>query len=434
MCGLGHLGWVMCLLTVTLRAGQATGQEFLFTEHSCKDLVPRHRDAIRMAPGDKNKTNHVKAQSGGTNDTTEAPTETPTEPPSLPAAQEYSGDMDVEVLTSETSYRRLKSLIVTLQSPIYFNGFMVQARKVGEESGGEVVVVVGRFTNIPHRGKYLSCPNGDRPENTVVSEDAPLRMTNLTFVWLAPHADLGNIQFVASILYNGGTEYKSYSSSQLSLNMYPVSTKECAVAKSCFRYCTKEGGRQCEAHMSQYVATLEYIGNTTSVRITIGGQLPQPEGYLAVAFSKDPERLKNADIAACYRTENTEENTVKLEHYLLKDISFMPDLHLGVLELESWDVDGDFVWCTFSRPITGQQDNRLDLQEPQYYYYFWGSRNGSTISLPPMGQMKRSPRKISTKDKPFNQIDYSSGAGKQRSPYTIVAAVVLLLSVHFLCW
>lgn len=51
--------------------------------------------------------------------------------------------------------------------------------------------------------------------------------------------------------------------------------------------------------------------------------------------------------------------------------------------------------------------------------------------------MKRSTTMISTKDKPFNHIVHSK-AGMQaiggQSVYSIIAAAIILLGIHFLCW
>ncbi|XP_042217563.1 putative ferric-chelate reductase 1 isoform X1 [Homarus americanus] len=422
MCGMGHLAWVICLLTVSQLVRSSAAQGFIYTKDSCLDLVPRHRDTLKMDEK-KEEPNHVKEPTDNTTTTTNTTT-TKQRPPAAPEVTMYSGDVQVKVMTSEDNYRRLKTLVVTLQSASYFNGFMLQARKV---SGNKEIV--GRFMEVPHRAEYLTCPNGT--ENTVVHQDAPLRLSNLSFTWMAPETDLGPIEFVASVLLNSATQYKEFKSGQLKLSLYPVSTKECAVAKSCFRYCMKNGGHQCKAHMSRYMATLEYMDKKTKVKITIGGQLPESDGYLALGFSKDRHRLSDADINVCYRDDA---DTVGVEHYLLADINHPPDLHLGELKLDSSDVDGDYVWCSFVRPLTGQDNDLLNLKDPHYYFYFWGMRNASNIFMPSSNHIKSSGRMMSLKDDLFNQIAYSGSRSHRRVPYTIVAAAILLLGVHFLCW
>ncbi|XP_071537528.1 putative ferric-chelate reductase 1 [Panulirus ornatus] len=432
MCGMRHHAWILCLLTVAQTVRLAASQGFIYSKYSCQDLIPRHPDAVAMAEKREQEINHVQqpAEEGKNTTTEEASTTTTTTTttttsPPPPEASMYTGNMQVQVLTSEEGYRRLKTLTVTLQSADYINGFMLQARK---EGGNEVV---GRFMDVPHRGEYLTCPNGDHEENTVIHEAAPLRLANLTFTWMAPREDQGRIVFMASVLLNAGTQYKVYKSAPLKLNLYPVSTKECAVAKSCFRYCMKQGGSECEAHTSRYMATLEYLAKKTKVKITLGGQMPETNGYLAVAFSQDRHRLSGADISVCYRTE---EATVGVEHYLLENMDYSPDLHLGVLSLDSSDVDGDHVWCTFTRPLTGQDNNVIDLGEPHYYFYFWGHRNGSTIFLPTARNMKRSSMMISKDDKLFNEILNSGVGPRHQTPYSIVAAAIIFFIIHFLCW
>ncbi|KAK4288049.1 hypothetical protein Pmani_038898, partial [Petrolisthes manimaculis] len=309
----------------------------------------------------------------------------------------------------------------TLQSPDYINGFLIQVRKVE----GGTVAPVGMFLD-PHRAEYLAC---NKSRDTVINERAPLRLANLTFTWLAPETNLGGFSLCkASVLVNKGTQYKVFRSDILALNLYPVSTKECAVSKSCFRYCMKHGGPSCPAHTSRYMASLQH--SPSAVSITLGGQLPDANGYLAVGFTRDHRRLSNTDISVCYRTD---EDQVEVEHYLLESIDYPPDLHMGELSLVSSDVDDDYTWCTFNRPTTGKHNNLLTLNEPHYYFYFWGARNGSTIFLPHPRSMKRSRQLITSKDKPFNQIVYNSGPRVGvRTPFTVVAAVVVVVVVHVL--
>ncbi|XP_037784319.1 uncharacterized protein LOC119580311 [Penaeus monodon] len=425
--------WPMYVLAFVGAAGVSASDVFLYSRHSCDDLVPRHPLAIEKA--DTMLTNHVqqptptkKADTEDTNaTTTSTTTTTTTTQPPPPEATAYTGNAEIKVMTSEDSYRRLKSLRVTLQSSTYFNGFMLQARKVAKGAGGKVEVV-GRFLQMHHRAKFLSCPNGSAPENTVIHEDAPLRLANLTFVWMAPEMDLGDIQFVASILLDGGMKYKIFRSEPLKLNIYPVSTKDCAVVKSCFRYCTGYSGSSCQAHTARYTAAMEFTAAKTRVKFTLGGQLASDDGYLAIGFSRDGHQMTNADISVCYRSA---EGDVGVEHYLLDNIDYMPDLHLAELQLESSDVDGDYVWCTFSRQIKGKDNAVLDLSEPTYYFYFWGRRNGTAIYLPEARYLKRSDMRISLDDELFNEIVY--GNAPRHAPYiSIVAAAILIVSLHFL--
>ncbi|XP_069980082.1 uncharacterized protein [Penaeus vannamei] len=426
--------WPMYVLAF-VAAGVSASDVFLYSRHSCDDLIPRHPVAIEKA--DAMMTNHVqqptptkKADTEGANanaTTTSTTTTTTTTQPPPPAVPLYTGSAEVKVMTSENTYRRLKSLRVTLQSSTYFNGFMLQARKVAKGADGKAEVV-GRFLQMHHRAKFLSCPNGSALENTVIHEEAPLRLANLTFVWMAPQMDLGDIQFVASILLDGGMKYKIFQSQPLSLNIYPVSTKDCAVVKSCFRYCTGYSGSDCQAHTARYTAAMEFTAAKTGVKFTLGGLLADEEGYLAIGFSRDGHQMTNADISVCYRSA---EGEVGVEHYLLDNIDYMPDLHLAELRLESSDVDGDYVWCTFSRPIKGKDSAVLDLSEPTYYFYFWGRRNGTAIYLPEARYMKRSDMRIKLDDELFNEIVY--GSATRHAPYiSIVAAAILIVSLHFL--
>ncbi|XP_050690597.1 uncharacterized protein LOC126982518 [Eriocheir sinensis] len=441
MQGKSYLAWAIISLTVVQTARPAAGQEYTYSKYSCREMIPLHVTEVewlmdREEQESKEETNHVSepAESGGGGEsgsngtmTTTTTTTTTTRPPA-PKPQIYQGNVDVKVLTSEQKYRRLKPLEVTLQTSEYINGFLLQARRAGQQQN-----VVGTFLSAPHRGEIINC-NGS-VGNAVVMETAPLRLANLTFTWMAPEADVGAIEFVASVLLEEGSQYQIFRSAQLELNLYPVSTRECAVAKSCFRYCMHNTSPECPAHEARYTATLEFLPKAakkkTSVKITIGGQLADSNGYLAVGFSKDHLRLSEADLTVCYLQEDNV--TMGVEHYLLKNMDYAPDLHLGEIQLESADVDGDYAWCTFRRPITGDDHNLLPLTEPHYYYYFWGTRNGNRIFLPPSWSIKRSDTLISTNDNLFNYVVYSAAQSRQ-APYSVVAAAVLLVGVHVMCW
>lgn len=106
----------MYVLAFVGAAGVSASDVFLYSRHSCDDLVPRHPLAIEKA--DTMLTNHVqqptptkKADTEDTNaTTTSTTTTTTTTQPPPPEATAYTGNAEIKVMTSEDSYRRLKSL------------------------------------------------------------------------------------------------------------------------------------------------------------------------------------------------------------------------------------------------------------------------------------------------------------------------------------
>lgn len=53
-----------------------------------------------------------------------------------------------------------------------------------------------------------------------------------------------------------------------------------------------------------------------------------------MGFSKDSSHLSEADLTVCYLQEDN--ITMGVEHYLLKNMDYAPDLHLGVSSNLSW--------------------------------------------------------------------------------------------------
>lgn len=64
-----------------------------------------------------------------------------------------------------------------------------------------------------------------------------------------------------------------------------VSTKDCAVVKSCFRYCTGYSGSDCQAHTARYTAAMEFTAAKTGVKFTLGGLLADEEVNMNFFYS-----------------------------------------------------------------------------------------------------------------------------------------------------
>ncbi|CAL4091885.1 unnamed protein product, partial [Meganyctiphanes norvegica] len=281
-------------------------------------------------------------------------------------------------------------------------------------------MLIGYFDDVvmPRNSMVMICrDNTDEDKgtkmspDTVLSKAADVRYTNLTINWMAPEDATEPIEFVLSVMGKDSEWYAIYKSEPLKLKHFPVSTRECATTKSCFRYCVKGDPSKCMAHNARYMATFEYNKNKTEITIVVGGQLMDTQGYLAVGFTDDHKHMKHTDIAACYLEDN---QTVAIKHLLLNGINEgVLDNAQGDLTLDKSDIDGDYVWCSFTREVSPDNDNdkhtNLELMKPTYFYYFWGAKIETRFILPERSQIKRSKSAIKHDSDSFNVIHSSAG-------------------------
>ncbi|MPC35651.1 hypothetical protein E2C01_029079 [Portunus trituberculatus] len=121
-----YLAWAIIFLTVARTAKLTEAQEFIYTKFSCDNMIPQHTTEVtRLMEEEKleMESNHVNTPtsptteeeeeeegSGSTTPTTTTTTTTTTRPPPAPKAQVYNGNINMQILTSEDKYRRLKTL------------------------------------------------------------------------------------------------------------------------------------------------------------------------------------------------------------------------------------------------------------------------------------------------------------------------------------
>lgn len=428
-----HLVAVIALAALPLLEAS---HEFKYSKESCVDLKPAHHTEIDDHDHDHDhKTNHVE---NSENSTTVTPASSDEPAPTIPMADDTEkASYNITITTSENGYRRLKKLIVTITSNDTYDGYMLQARL----KDSDPPELIGYFDDMvkPRNSMVMVCRNNTgevkgtmMSPDTVLSEDEGVRYDNLTINWMAPEGATENIEFVMSIMDKNSKWYTTYTSMALPLKHFPVSTSECATQKSCFRYCVRGPDEDCKAHNVRYMATFEYNEDKSNITIVVGGQLRDTMGYLAVGFTDEHKHMTQTDVAACYMESN---DTVAIKHLLLKNINDgVLDTAQGDLTLDKSDIDGDYVWCSFTREISAENEDHtnLDLTKPTFFYYFWGAKTENDFILPSRSQIKRSKMAIKYENKPFNVIDSSAGIQEIKN-VTILAAIFISLTHALMC-
>ena len=87
--------------------------------------------------------------------------------------------------------------IITTRPAESFDSFLLQARG-GEQSDGNASLVGSFMSPLPSISKPLSCQ--DQLSSSLTDKGRPVLLQNLTFTWLSPSSDHGDIRFTASIV------------------------------------------------------------------------------------------------------------------------------------------------------------------------------------------------------------------------------------------
>ncbi|XP_051971099.1 putative ferric-chelate reductase 1 [Xyrauchen texanus] len=187
-----------------------------------------------------------------------------------------------------------EEITVTLSAPstVVFEGFMLQARKVGSSTP------IGTFTVMPTGSQGLPC-NG--VANRAVSHTSDNGKTSIQTKWKAPTSELGNIEFRATFAQKFETFWVGVKSSVITYNgtgtatvapTVPTVNSECGKSKVCFSQpsnCDPLTNTDC------YFMSVRTATNQSQMEIEIIGKA---DGYVATGFSDD-QNMGNDDIYIC---------------------------------------------------------------------------------------------------------------------------------------
>ena len=81
---------------------------------------------------------------------------------------------------------------MTLVADQPYEGYILHARQVNSNPPK----IVGRFIDLPRRSDPLTCSQGLQTDNTVMDRGREVLLTNMTFTWIGPDMDMGEIEFL----------------------------------------------------------------------------------------------------------------------------------------------------------------------------------------------------------------------------------------------
>ncbi|XP_052399219.1 putative ferric-chelate reductase 1 isoform X1 [Carassius gibelio] len=200
------------------------------------------------------------------------------------------------ITTDKTTFKEGDQITVFLssQSGDKFEGFMLQARRVGSSTP------IGTFT-VTSNAQLLSC-NG--VANRAVSHTSDDKKSSIQAKWTAPTSgQLGDIEFRATFAKGFSTFWVGVKSSTVAYNGTGTSSTtpntptvssnpDCGKTKVCF---TQPSNCDPAANTGCYFMAVQTTSTQSEMRIEMFGQA---SGYLAIGFSDDRE-MGNDDIYIC---------------------------------------------------------------------------------------------------------------------------------------
>ncbi|XP_016134459.1 putative ferric-chelate reductase 1 [Sinocyclocheilus grahami] len=201
------------------------------------------------------------------------------------------------ITADKTTFKEGDQITVLLnnQSEYQFEGFMLQARRVGSTT------LIGTFTVTDSSVQLLSC---DGVANRAVSHTSDSKKSSIQAKWTAPTSgQLGDIEFRATFAKGFSTFWVGVKSSTVAYNGTGTSSAtpntptvssnpDCGKTKVCF---SQPSNCDPAANTGCYFMAVQTSSNQSEMRIEMFGQA---SGYVSIGFSNDQE-MGNDDIYIC---------------------------------------------------------------------------------------------------------------------------------------
>lgn len=275
---------------------------------------------------------------------------------------------------------------------------------------------LGHFSEVSNNLRTIACSGG--PPNALTNRDFSEK-NNLWFVWMPPDLPDARVSLKGTFVFENEYWYNINVKDNFNVDTFPPSMSSCGKKESCVT--VSRTAVKCEK-ASRCDLTLSYVltDNNRTLEITLGGVAPEAGRYLAIGFTDDRQKLKDANIFACTRTEAL----ATVEHFTLEDVAKIPVKTEQVLEEPTFELDGERVWCKFRTPV---QLAGYDLVAPHYQLYFYGKTDTNT------GVIEIGPKYVVSKERieigvPLDK-QLTSGALTLASLCTLLTCMLLLQHV-----
>lgn len=374
-------------------------ESYEFDNSSCQSMIPKLQSSTNSTTVDaKSATDRMTGSSD--------------RPDDLSPALEPS---PFNITLSAKKYRRNQPMTVKIGGG-EFNGIFLQVRsyKSGTQRGDSII---GTFINNPPEIATLDCRSDPhfKVANTAYSKDTKPKK-NLELKWQAPPHDVGSIEFTATIIQ--GNRFWSVKSEALLANEFPPDVDGCGKSNSCYRY--SEVTKECKTGICDYLVITKVV--ESDVIFTIGGKITNPSGYVGIGFTTDNKTLTFIDMCICVKTGPQQ---AEAAHYIVKSLSSTPEKQNVLMEDAETDVDGNFIWCKFRRPLRIPDTKAADLTQSLNQLFLWGEMDSTKAPVLPKQDQIARVMGIWNHTQTVNFNYYVGGANILKISWTILFGVLV---------
>jgi len=328
-----------------------------------------------------------------------------------------------KIETSCLKYRRNRIMTVKIEGA-KMNGLMLQAKQRFPSSLSTRPIFIGNFVDLPEGFDTLDCNSVDSPykSNAVFNTDRRIR-SDVKLNWKAPMDDYGSIEFKATII-RGKYYWTQVKSIPIFFNDFPPSFADCGKDKSCQQYV--ESTNQCEDGFCKDYALISHVAED-SVTFHLGGKITDDVGFIGVAFTED-EKFTFLDLNLCRKKSH---NTVDVVNYNVnKSVGQMVksnSLSQAAISSVTFDIEENYIWCTFRRPMKLPTPNSINLAKDLYQILIWGKLDPITLVpfLPNEDDMLKNVKQWKATET-FNTIDSYGGSNLVYLNFSVIVVSLLV--------
>ncbi|XP_065890178.1 putative ferric-chelate reductase 1 [Dysidea avara] len=314
--------------------------------------------------------------------------------PNVPRSQASPITLDLSSIPvvgyePESSYRLTLGSSENLTIP--FKGFIIQARTQPTND------LVGSFiiTNT-NKARLQECQlSGEDPVSSAgtVTHNNPDDVVSVEFLWVAPPAGTGTLQFEYSVVHNFSTYWVLIRSTQIFedtgiiRDIEGLHYSDCGTTRACYREPYNCIDTDCDYSASWMVNSDEgYI----EVEMTRNRR-----GWIALGFSND-NLMGDDDVFVCQSHIDGTSVVVKDTYNMERHQANMGEPNQDDISDVEWQNHNAVILCRFRRTLRGNGTFDKDLSTGMYYNFFAVGNSSSGSEIEGVGAMHTLYPKITT--------------------------------------
>ncbi|XP_055955450.1 putative ferric-chelate reductase 1 [Patella vulgata] len=287
------------------------------------------------------------------------------------------------ITVDKATYLPDDELTVTISSPTNtkFKGIEMKVHRLH----GNTEILEGTFIDFPtDKLQTLSCFG--RHANLITHRNGE-QVTSLTIKWQAPHYNVGDIQFTATIVEsfsvfwfnvnvlvlagsNATIVHPVFQLPNIPAEFIPINYNTCGTTKGCFFHPKSCTGDDC------IMAVTYEDDEDGTYSFEMFGKSTNGAGYISTGLSKD-KKMGDDDVFMC----SIGTDQVNVHHYYNPEYFTVMDFTSGFAKVQTSYMNGN-IYCRFTRHKNSnlyQKPNlNFDLSKVYYLHMAWGKTYPTT--------------------------------------------------------